>query len=72
MVAARQRSIWQLTRPLLDLMQTMPVFVYLIPAVMLFSTGAVPSVIATLIFAMPPVHRWYGSLFRASAKYRRI
>ena len=56
-VAARQRSIWQLTRPLLDLMQTMPVFVYLIPAVMLFSTGAVPSVIATLIFAMPPVVR---------------
>ena len=56
-LAARQRSIWQLTRPLLDLMQTMPAFVYLIPAVMLFSTGAVPSVIATLIFAMPPVVR---------------
>mgnify|MGYP005741818341 FL=1 len=56
-LAARQRSIWQLTRPLLDLMQTMPAFVYLIPAVMLFSTGAVPSVIATLIFSMPPVVR---------------
>ena len=56
-LAARQRGIWQLTRPLLDLMQTMPAFVYLIPAVMLFSTGAVPSVIATLIFAMPPVVR---------------
>ena len=56
-LAARLRSIWQLTRPLLDLMQTMPAFVYLIPAVMLFSTGAVPSVIATLIFAMPPVVR---------------
>ena len=56
-LAARQRPIWQVTRPLLDLMQTMPAFVYLIPAVMLFSTGAVPSVIATLIFAMPPVVR---------------
>jgi glycine betaine/proline transport system permease protein len=38
-------------------MQTMPAFVYLIPAVMLFSTGAVPSILATLIFAMPPVVR---------------
>ena len=56
-LAARQRLIWQITRPLLDLMQTMPAFVYLIPAVMLFSTGAVPSIIATLIFSMPPVVR---------------
>lgn len=56
-LAARQRWIWQITRPLLDLMQTMPAFVYLIPAVMLFSTGAVPSIIATLIFSMPPVVR---------------
>jgi glycine betaine/proline transport system permease protein len=38
-------------------MQTMPAFVYLIPAVMLFSTGAVPSILATLIFSMPPVVR---------------
>lgn len=56
-MAARQRLLWQLTRPALDLMQTMPAFVYLIPAVMLFSTGAVPSIIATLIFSMPPVVR---------------
>ena len=56
-LAARQRWIWQITRPMLDLMQTMPAFVYLIPAVMLFSTGAVPSIIATLIFSMPPVVR---------------
>lgn len=38
-------------------MQTMPAFVYLIPAVMLFSTGAVPAIMATLIFAMPPIVR---------------
>jgi len=41
----------------LDLMQTMPAFVYLIPAVMFFGTGLVPSTIATLIFSMPPVVR---------------
>lgn len=41
-------------RPILDLMQTMPAFVYLIPAVMLFGVGKVPAVFATMIFAMPP------------------
>jgi ABC-type proline/glycine betaine transport system, permease component len=54
---ARHAMVWRLVRPGLHLMQTMPAFVYLIPAVMLFSTGAVPSIIATLIFAMPPVVR---------------
>lgn len=56
-LSARYRSVWRLVRPCLDLMQTMPAFVYLIPAVMLFSTGAVPSILATLIFSMPPVVR---------------
>ncbi|MGO4573997.1 ABC transporter permease [Microvirga sp. 2TAF3] len=45
------------TRPLLDLMQTMPAFVYLIPAAMFFGLGAVPGIIATVIFSMPPVVR---------------
>jgi len=49
--------LWRLVRPLLDLMQTMPAFVYLIPAVMFFSTGRVPGTIATVIFAMPPAVR---------------
>jgi glycine betaine/proline transport system permease protein len=44
-------------RPVLDFMQTMPAFVYLIPAVILFSTGNPSGVIATIIFAMPPVVR---------------
>jgi len=48
-----ERSI----RPVLDFMQTMPAFVYLIPAVLFFSLGKVPGVIATLIFAMPPAVR---------------
>ncbi|HHT01580.1 MAG TPA: ABC transporter permease subunit [Firmicutes bacterium] len=43
--------------PLLDAMQTMPSFVYLIPALMLFGLGKVPAVIATIIYAVPPVVR---------------
>ena len=56
-LSARHQHAWAITRPVLDLMQTMPAFVYLIPAVMFFSTGLVPSAIATLIFSMPPVVR---------------
>lgn len=44
-------------RPVLDGMQTMPSFVYLIPAMMLFGLGKVPAVLATLIYALPPVIR---------------
>ena len=44
-------------RPVLDLMQTMPAFVYLIPAVLFFGLGPVPGAFATVIFAMPPVVR---------------
>jgi glycine betaine/proline transport system permease protein len=56
-LSARSDRLWKVVRPLLDLMQTMPAFVYLIPAVMFFSTGRVPGTIATVIFAMPPVVR---------------
>lgn len=44
-------------RPILDFMQTMPAFVYLIPAVYFFDLGVVPGAVATVIFAMPPVVR---------------
>ncbi len=44
-------------RPILDTMQTMPAFVYLIPAVMLLGLGNVPAVLATTIYALPPVIR---------------
>ncbi|NCB31385.1 MAG: ABC transporter permease subunit, partial [Clostridia bacterium] len=47
----------RIMRPVLDTMQTMPVFVYLIPAVMLFSIGKAPAVIATVIYAIVPVIR---------------
>lgn len=46
-----------ISTPLLDTMQTMPSFVYLIPAVILFGLGRVPAVIATMIYALPPVIR---------------
>jgi glycine betaine/proline transport system permease protein len=54
---ARRDSVAAIVRPILDLMQTMPAFVYLIPAAMFFGLGAVPGAIATVIFAMPPVVR---------------
>lgn len=47
----------KIIRPILDFMQTMPAFVYLIPAVYFFDLGSVPGAVATIIFAMPPVVR---------------
>jgi choline ABC transporter choline binding protein len=52
-VAAHRPWLYTLMRPLLDVMQTIPTFVYLIPALMLFGLGLVPGVIATIIFALP-------------------
>lgn len=54
---AERRGASLVLRPLLDAMQTMPSFVYLIPAMMLFGLGKVPAVLATLIYALPPVIR---------------
>jgi glycine betaine/proline transport system permease protein len=50
---ARRRWIYAVMRPVLDLMQTIPTFVYLIPALILFGLGVVPGLIATVIFAIP-------------------
>lgn len=47
-------TVHNMIRPVLDLMQTMPVFVYLIPAVIFFGMGAAPGAVATVIFAYPP------------------
>jgi glycine betaine/proline transport system permease protein len=55
--ASRSDLVERLVRPVLDLMQTMPAFVYLIPAVMFFGLGRVPGVVATIVFAMPPAVR---------------
>ncbi len=55
--AGRRRSVERFVRPILDFMQTMPAFVYLIPAVFFFSIGKVPGAVATVVFAMPPCVR---------------
>lgn len=55
--AAKNDTVDAIVRPILDFMQTMPSFVYLIPAVVLFGLGTVPGVIATFIFATPPCVR---------------
>ncbi|NLD09431.1 MAG: proline/glycine betaine ABC transporter permease [Xanthomonadaceae bacterium] len=54
---ARNKRVEAIVRPLLDFMQTMPAFVYLIPAILFFSVGDVPGVIATVIFSLPPAVR---------------
>ncbi|MGY1729214.1 ABC transporter permease [Geodermatophilus sp. SYSU D01062] len=53
-LAARSRAVSMTVRPVLDFMQTLPVFVYLIPAVFFFGVGVVPGVVATILFAIPP------------------
>ncbi len=56
-LAARSDRVERMIRPVLDIMQTMPAFVYLIPAAMFFGLGRVPGVVATIVFAMPPAVR---------------
>lgn len=53
-LAARHAHLQQILRPILDLMQTMPAFVYLIPVLLFFGVARVPSVVATMIYAIPP------------------
>jgi glycine betaine/proline transport system permease protein len=56
-LAARSDRFDAVLRPILDTMQTMPSFVYLIPVLMLFGLGKVPAILATVIYAVPPVIR---------------
>ena len=56
-LAARNNTVDRAIRPILDTMQTLPAYVYLIPAIMFFGIGDVPAVMATLVFAIPPVVR---------------
>ena len=61
--AAHNPRVWKVMQPVLDLMQTMPTFVYLIPILILFGLGAAPALIVTIIFAMPaPVRMTYLGL----------
>lgn len=52
--AARSPTVSSIVKPILDFLQTMPAFVYLIPAIMLFRVGAVPGIVATIAFALAP------------------
>ncbi|GAU66202.1 glycine betaine ABC transporter permease/substrate-binding protein [Streptomyces sp. NBRC 110611] len=55
--AARSRVVSSVLRPVLDLMQTMPAMVYLIPGILFFGVGVVPGMVATIVFSMPPAVR---------------
>ncbi len=54
---ARSQRAFNLARPILDLMQTLPSFVYLIPIIAFFGTGKPPGILASMIFGLPPVIR---------------
>jgi glycine betaine/proline transport system permease protein len=56
-LAARSSLFWSLMRPILDIMQTTPSFVYLVPIAIFFGIGNVSGIIATIIFALPPIIR---------------
>ncbi len=56
-IAAGSDTVLKILRPILDIMQTIPSFVYLVPIVMLFGVGVAPGVIATIVFALPPIIR---------------
>jgi glycine betaine/proline transport system substrate-binding protein len=56
-LSARSRLLRKVLTPVLDVMQTMPSFVYLIPVLMLFGLGKVPAVLATVVYAVPPLIR---------------
>ena len=54
---SRFSALRRVSLPVLDVMQTLPIFVYLIPFVMLFGPGKIPALLATIVFAIPPVIR---------------
>ena len=55
--AARRRTVEAILRPILDFLQTIPPFVYLVPVIMLFNIGRVPGIIASVLYALPPIIR---------------
>lgn len=61
---AKNATVKRIVNPILDFMQTMPAFVYLIPAVVFFGIGMVPGVFASVIFALPPTVRFTNLAIR--------
>lgn len=66
-LAAKSDRFEKSIRPLLDAMQVMPSFVYLIPALMFFGIGRVPAVMACVIYALPPAVRFDQSGYQTGA-----
>jgi glycine betaine/proline transport system permease protein len=67
-LAARRPRLEAALRPVLDIMQTVPPWVYLIPAVMVFSLGRVPAIIATIVYGIPPMLRLTTLAFKQVRK----
>lgn len=63
-LAARRPRVEAALRPILDIMQTVPPWVYLFPAVMIFSLGRVPAIMATIVYGIPPMLRLTTLAFR--------
>lgn len=68
-IMAKNSTVEQIVKPILDFMQTMPGFVYLIPAVAFFGIGVVPGVFASVIFALPPTVRFTNLGIRQVPKH---
>jgi glycine betaine/proline transport system permease protein len=66
--SARRESVRQVLEPILDMLQTIPSFIYLIPVVMLFNVGLVPGVIASVLYALPPGIRLISMGIRSVSK----
>jgi glycine betaine/proline transport system permease protein len=72
-LAAKYRPAYQVLRPILDMMQTLPTFVYLIPALMLFGLGFSPGLLATLVFVLPvPIRMSYLGLSSVPRSLREL
>ncbi|POP69242.1 ABC transporter permease [Pseudomonas syringae] len=67
-LAARAKRVDAALLPILNIMQTVPPWVYLIPAVMLFSLGRVPAIIATIVYGIPPMLRLTTLAFKQLPK----
>lgn len=67
-LASRSKTIEAVFRPVLDIMQTVPPWVYLIPAVIFFSLGRVPALMATIVYGIPPMLRLTTLAFKQVPK----
>lgn len=67
-LAARRPRVEAALRPILDIMQTVPPWVYLIPAVIIFSLGQVPAIMATIVYGIPPMLRLTTLAFKQVPK----